>query len=256
MSMSTDLWIAAIGAMIVGLGAGYLGAFMVLRRMALVGDALSHVALPGIAVALLAGIHPFIGAFAALAGAVLMIWLLERRTLLPSETIVGIIFTLSLAAGLLLTPEPELLEALFGDISRVTPVMAAAAVAAVLAVVTLVGWQRKALVMGIISPDLARSSGANPDRANLWFLLAVALIVALGIAVAGTLLTGALVIIPAAAARNVSRSLSRFMFLSGLFGALCGLTGALAAAWLAVPPGPVIILAGGLLFIVTVFLKR
>ena len=104
---------------LIGLGSGYIGSFMVLRRMSLVGDALSHVALPGIAVALLLQINPFIGAFTALLLAILGIWTLERKTELPSETLVGIFFTLSLAVGLLLTPEPELLEALFGDISKI-----------------------------------------------------------------------------------------------------------------------------------------
>src|SRR3989344_8301409 len=107
----------AVGILI-SLGAGYVGSFMVLRRMSLVGDALSHVALPGIAVSILLNINPFFGAFAALFLAIVLIWFLEKRTELPSETLVGIMFTLSLALGLLLTPEPELLEALFGDITK------------------------------------------------------------------------------------------------------------------------------------------
>src|SRR3989338_4434937 len=92
---------------------------MILRRMSLVGDALSHVALPGIAIALLIGTNPFFGAFVALFLAVIGIWALEQKTELPPETLVGIFFTVSLSLGLLLTPEPELLEALFGDISKI-----------------------------------------------------------------------------------------------------------------------------------------
>src|SRR3990167_8677458 len=104
---------------LIGLGAGYVGSFMVLRRMSLVGDALSHVALPGIALALLFNLNPFFGAFVALFFAIFGIWILEKKTELPSETLVGVFFTSSLALGLLLTPEPELLEALFGDISQI-----------------------------------------------------------------------------------------------------------------------------------------
>src|SRR3989344_5401195 len=102
----------------VGLASGYLGSLMVLRRMSLVGDALSHVALPGLALGLLFHFNPFLGAFGVLFLSIIFIWLIENKTKLPTETLVGIFFTLSLAIGLIITPEPELLEALFGDVSK------------------------------------------------------------------------------------------------------------------------------------------
>src|SRR3989338_1864148 len=118
--MANPLYLQLIVAVLIGIGAGYLGSFMVLRRMSLVGDALSHVALPGIALALIWNLNPFFGAFTVLFAATLGIWALERKTELPSETLVGIFFTLSLAVGILLVQDHELLEALFGDISSVT----------------------------------------------------------------------------------------------------------------------------------------
>src|SRR3989338_7779942 len=118
--MDNTLLLQLVTGSLIGLGAGYVGSFMVLRRMSLVGDALSHVALPGIAFSLLLNINPFFGAFTALFLAIVGIWFLEKKTELPSETLVGIFFTLSLAIGLLLTPEPELLEALFGNITKIT----------------------------------------------------------------------------------------------------------------------------------------
>lgn len=240
----------------IGVAAGYLGSLMVLRRMALVGDALSHVALPGVAVALLVGFNPFIGAFAILAASIVGIWWLGKRTALPSEALVGIFFTLALAIGLLLTPRPELLEALFGDITQVTAVGAAATV--VLAIVTmfLVDRMRPTLILDLLSPDLARVSGTSAARAELVFLLLVGLIVALGLRVAGTLLTGSLVIIPAAAARNISPSLSQYGFLSALFGGLSALIGIMAAAAFGLHPGPLVILAGGIIFAATLPFRR
>jgi ABC-type Mn2+/Zn2+ transport system permease subunit len=245
-----------VGAFVVGVGAGYVGSLMVLRRMSLVGDALSHVALPGLAMALLINVNPLLGAFVALLIAVIGIWLLEQRTALPSETLVGIFFTLSLAAGLLLTPGHELLEALFGDISQVTSTDISITIAAVVVVATLLSRITHQLVLSIISPDLAKASGVNTRRINLLFLLAVALIVALGIKVTGTLLTGALVIIPAAAARNISSSLSQFMVISALFGALAGVGGVLAAYALGLAPGPIIVLTGGLVFVASLLVRK
>src|SRR3989344_377329 len=120
MAVITDATLLQLAVgVLTGLGAGYLGAFMVLKRMSLVGDVISHVALPGIAIALMFQVNPFFGAFGTLFLAILGIWLLEKNTEIPSETLVGIFFALSLAIGILITPEPELLEALFGDITGI-----------------------------------------------------------------------------------------------------------------------------------------
>src|SRR3989344_7297392 len=94
--------ILAVGAL-VGAASGYLGSFMVLKRMSLVGDALSHVALPGIAIALTFGINPMLGALVALGVATLGIWYLAENSEVYPEALVGVFFTASLSLGLLLT---------------------------------------------------------------------------------------------------------------------------------------------------------
>jgi len=254
--MTTDLIVPAITAVVVGAGAGLVGSLMVLRRMALVGDALSHVALPGLAAALLLGVEPFAGAFFALLLAVAGIWLLERRTGLPTEALVGVFFTVSLAGGILLTPEPELLEALFGDLSAVTVQGALWSCGAVLLIAPAAVRVARPVLLGILSPDLARVSGVRLDRANFLFLLMVAVIVALGIKVTGTLLTGALVIIPAAAARNITASLARFMSLAALLGAVAGGLGVAVAEMTGIAPGPAIILVASTAFAVTLVFRR
>jgi len=104
----------------VGIASGYLGSFMILRRMALVGDALSHVALPGLAIALLLNVNPFLGAFVTLFTGIVAIWLIENKTELPTKALVGLFFTFSLAVGILITPHEDILEALFGDIQKIS----------------------------------------------------------------------------------------------------------------------------------------
>jgi ABC-type Mn2+/Zn2+ transport system permease subunit len=254
--MNELLTLQLVAGAAIGLGAGYLGSLMVLRRMSLVGDALSHVALPGIALALLAHIDPFIGAFSALILAVIGIWLLSRHTSLPSETLVGIFFTLALAIGILITPEPELLEALFGNITDISQTGTVVIVGAVLAMILIIRRIRPTLMLDMLSRDLAIASGFPVARVELIFLLLVALIVALGLRIAGTLLTGSLVIIPAAAARNISPSLSQYSLMSALFGAFSAVAGILAADVYSLPPGPLVILVGGLLFAVTVPFRK
>jgi len=158
-----------------------LGSFMVLRRMALVGDAMSHVALPGIAIALALNVNPFVSAFLFLFLAAFAIWAIEEKTGLPTEAIVGVFFTLSLAVGVLLTPELELLEALFGDISDISAADAIGAVILSVLVLAAAYRMRRSFLLGIISRDLAEASGVRVKRTNLVFLVLVAVVVALGV---------------------------------------------------------------------------
>jgi len=111
------LFIALVGGFVAAASA-YLGSIMILKRMALVGDALTHVALPGMAIAISLSINPTVGAFIALTLAVLGIWYLEKSSDTYPEALVGVFFTASLALGVLLTDEVELLEALFGNIEN------------------------------------------------------------------------------------------------------------------------------------------
>ena len=105
----------------VGVSAGYLGSLMVLEKMALVGDALSHVALPGLALGILYNFDPFYGAFAFLFVSAIIIWHVQRVTRISFEALVGAMFTLALSIGILMIRDAEALaEALFGDITNVT----------------------------------------------------------------------------------------------------------------------------------------
>ena len=256
MIFDTVTFLGILVSIFVGIAGGYLGSFMVLRRMALVGDALSHVALPGIAIALLYHFNPFFGAFSFLFAAVLAIWAIEEKTNLPTEALVGVFFTFSLALGVLFTPEPELLEALFGDVSNVARIDAVLAVVFSLFIIVLAFRVRKALLLGIVSRDLAESAQFRVRQSNLLFLILVAVVVALGVKVVGTLLMGALVILPAVAARNMTSRFREFSLLSALFGGLSAVAGSGIAVFAALPPGPVIVLVAAFFFLVSLVLRK
>lgn len=251
----TFLYQLLIGGAI-GIGAGYIGAFMILRRMALVGDALSHVALPGLAVALMFGFSPFVGAFGALFIAIVGVWALERRTNLPSETLIGIFFTTALALGILLTPKPELLEALFGDISAVARMDLYITLPIVFIIVVGLALLSKPLTLSTISKELTQSMKIPVNTVNFVFLLMVAMIVALGIKVTGTLLMGALVIIPAAAARNIALDFARYTFMSAFLGGVSAVAGIAIAHHYMLSPGPLVVLSGGVLFLISLLFKQ
>jgi ABC-type Mn2+/Zn2+ transport system permease subunit len=255
MVMVEALVFSLIVGIVVGFSAGYLGSIMVLEKMALVGDALSHVALPGLALGILFNFNPFFGAFAFLFTSAVVIWHLERVTRLSFETLVGAMFTLALAIGILLVPQVDLLEALFGDITNVGLIDAIIAIAISIIVISLSSIVYKKIILGLISEELAVSKGINISETNLLYLLLVSLTVAIGIKITGTLLVGFLVVTPAAAAKTISSNLSKYFTLSSIFGAISAVSGILLASYFNVLPGPLIVLSGVAIFLVTVLIK-
>ena len=101
LSDTITLTLGLVVGAFVGSTAGYLGSIMVSKHMALVGDALSHVALPGLALGILFNFNPFIGAFALLVITVIVTWYLQKSTTRSVEAIIGVLFVLALAIGII-----------------------------------------------------------------------------------------------------------------------------------------------------------
>ena len=246
--MNADLALSLVTAGAVGVTAGYVGSMMVLRRMALVGDALSHVALPGLAVGLIFGFNPIIGAFAFVLVAAVLTWSIERSTQLPVEGIVGVLFVLALAIGVLLTPDPDLLEALFGSVALVDLQTTILTIVAAVAVILILRAIYRPVVLSVISPDLAASARVHVGRVSLIYFALVSTTVAVGIQVSGTLLAGALVIVPAVAAKLIGSDLRTFYVLSAIFGAISAAVGTGLSFGTGVPPGPLVVVTGVVIF--------
>jgi len=250
------LYSLVVGAT-VGLAAGYLGSIMVLEKMALVGDALSHVALPGLALGILFNFNPLVGGFAFLFVSAVLIWHLGRVTKLSFETLVGATFTLALAIGILLFGNnlDALEEALFGDITKVGITEAAVAVVISVVVISLTRLIYRKIVLGLISEELATSKGISVARTNLLYLLLVSLTVAIGIQITGTLLVGFLVVTPAAAAKIISANMSKYLTLSSIFGAISAVSGILLSSYFNILPGPLVVISGIVIFLIVIVIR-
>lgn len=246
--LSDTITFGLVVGVFVGLTAGYLGSIMVSRHMALVGDALSHVALPGVALGILFNFNPFIGAFAFLAATVIVTWYLQKSTTLSVEAIIGVLFVLALAIGILITPEVDLFEALFGDVSKITLTDTIITVLVSVGVLLVARSIYEKLVVSMISKELAIANRIKVERINLIYLFLVAIIVAIGIKEVGTLLVGALVIVPAAAAKNISSTLSRYSLLSAIFGLASATLGVTLSSYVNVPAGPLVVIVGATIF--------
>jgi ABC-type Mn2+/Zn2+ transport system permease subunit len=228
--------------------AGLVGCFAVMRRMALAADALSHVALPGIGIALALHISPIFGAAAMLFFGGLLVWAVEGRARVGIEAVIGVLFSVALAAGSMMTSGEELIEALFGGAGSVRwPEVSFGLAAAILTIAFLVT-QRNKLVVMLVSPDVARTAGINARRLNLLFLETFALTVALGLRYLGVLLMGALIIIPAATAKRVANNLTTMLIAAITSAVAATMLGSWLADWLHRETGPLIVIVAAAFF--------
>ena len=254
--MNTNLILLLItGALVVAVSVN-LGSFMVLKRMSLVGDALSHVALPGMAIALILNLNPMLGAFVALTLAVIGVWYLSEKSEIYPEALVGVFFTASLAIGILVTPEPELLEALFGNFEKINFLDGIIIAVSSALIFTLVSQISRKLLLGIVSEDLAKAEGIKMKSINLIYLLLVGLVVALGVKFVGTLLMGALVVVPAVAAKNLSKSIKSYQFYGSLLGVISVVLGLLISNYFHFSSGPIIVLVSIFIFGLSYIFKK
>ncbi|HTY07043.1 MAG TPA: metal ABC transporter permease [Gemmatimonadales bacterium] len=251
--MSADQLALPLGLAAAG---GLVGAFAVMRRMALASDALSHVALPGIGLALILKINPVIGGVAALLAGTVLVWALERRTGIATEALIGVVFSTALAAGSLLASGEELVEALFGASRAPGPAETAVGLAACAVIVVFMLRARDRLVIALVSQDLARTAGIDVARLDLLYLTAFAVTVALGLRYLGVLLMGSLVIIPATTARYLARSLRGVLGWSVALAAASMAGGLAGGAAFHVAPGPLVITSAAVLFLAAVVLMR
>jgi ABC-type Mn2+/Zn2+ transport system permease subunit len=161
--MSGDMlspWFVGL-AIVVALAAGITGSFALMKGITLGGDVISHIALPGIGLALLLRFHPLIGGAATLLAGTLLIARLEACSGLATETAIGVVFVASLALGALLTPGKDLEEALFGNFSAVSASEFAAGFIAAVLVIAVLWSKRHQLILHLFSPELAVSLGVN-----------------------------------------------------------------------------------------------
>lgn len=259
--MDAFLLRALVAGSVVAIVAGPVGALMIWRRMAYFGSAVSHSALLGIAVGLLLGIGPMAGVLLFCIGVALMLTVLQRGSALPSDSLIGLLAHVALAAGLIALSlvhglRVDLIGYLFGDVLAVSwrdlwiigPV-SAAVVAIVIAV-----W--RPLLSLTLHEDLARVEGIPTRALDALFMVLVAVVVAVGMRVVGILLIVSMLIIPAAAARRMSSSPEQMALFAIAIGLVSVWAGIGAAFTLDLQAGPAIVLVAGAVFAASYALRR
>ncbi len=236
--------------------AAYLGSLMLGRRMSLVAGPLGHLTLPGIALALIYNFDVTLGAFPFVILGIILIWLFETQTKLPMEALTAVVFASGVAAAFLFLPIEHAEAALVGDISRINFWDTVFSSLLSLGVIAVLRKCYPKIVLISISEDLARVEGIDVKKYNFVYLLLIGIVVALGVKIVGGLLTAALVAIPAASARNVSKNLFQYSSLSVIFGVFSCVFGMLLSEICSAPAGVMIILTNAAIFVLTSIAKR
>jgi ABC-type Mn2+/Zn2+ transport system permease subunit len=241
--MRTGLAAAAI----VGVTCAVLGAYVVLRRMAFIGDALAHTVLPGLVVAYLGGWSLFGGALIAGLLTAMGIGWVSRRGAVREDTAIGVLFTAMFALGILLMSRVrsfrDLSHILFGNILGVRPsdllLIGGIAVGVLLTLWLL----HKELELTSYDPSYAQVIGLKADRLRFVLLILLAFTVVTCIQVVGVILTSALLVTPAAAAALLTNRLPRMMLLAALIAVASAVVGLYASYYADVASGAAIVLA-------------
>jgi ABC-type Mn2+/Zn2+ transport system permease subunit len=238
---------ALAAALCVSVSCAAIGVYVVLRRMAFIGDALAHTILPGVVVAYLNGLSLLVGAAVAGVLTALGIGWLSRREALREDTAIGVVFTALFALGILLMSTVrsfrDLSSILFGNILGVTgeDLTLIAAVAGL--VVVALALLHKELELTSFDPTHAHVIGLRPDRLRYVLLVLLAFTVVAGVQAVGVLLTSALLITPAAAASLLTDRLPRMMAIAIGIALVSSLVGLYASYYLSVASGAAIVLS-------------
>lgn len=250
---------AALAGLGLSLATGPLGSFVVWRRMAYFGDATSHAAILGVALALAFELPVGLGTLGvALAMALTVAGLAGRGWAM--DTVLGVLAHSALAIGLvaaaLLGLRTDLSSWLFGDILAVSRYDLAFIWGGALAVLAVLAWRWQRLLTATVDEDLAQASGISPARERLILTLALAVTVAVALKVVGALLIAALLIIPPAAARALSRTPEGMAGLAIVIGAVSSLGGLALSLWQDTPAGPSVIVIAAAIFAATALIAN
>lgn len=252
---------ALIAGLIVGPVLGGLGTLVVVKRHAFFSEAVGHAALTGVAIGILVG-EPYSGPYGALFGYCLLFGIglnyLRNRTGLSADTLIGVALSMSLALGasvlLVLAGRINihiLENVLFGSVLTVTgaDIAILAVVGVAVLVLTFAFYNR--FMLASFNPALAAVRGVSVKALDYLFVILVTVVTVASVKIIGAILVGALLVIPAAAARTVATSLRGFLFLSMAFATLSAVVGVIVPMELdlPVPSGAAIILAAGALFL-------
>jgi len=252
---------AFLAALIVGTLCSTIGVYVVLRKLAFIGDGIAHASFAGVVVAYIRGLDYYVGAAIVAIVTALGIGFVNRRGNVSLDTAIGVLFTGAFALGVFLMSRlqnyaVDLQSFLFGNIlavSRGDLILIVVLSALVVASMVLL---YRPLLYTSFDPVVAEASGINAGFVSYALLVLLALTIIISLETVGIVLVAALLVTPAASAYQLTRRFTRMLALSAVIGATCAVLGLYASYYLQAASGATIVLLATAFFFVSMFVGR
>ena len=245
---------ALITSVMVGISAGIIGSFIILRGMSLMGDAISHAVLPGVALSYMLGSSYIIGATVFGMASAALIGFVTKHSRLKNDTAIGIVFSAFFALGIILISfarsSTDLYHILFGNVLAVRDSDMFLTAAVLVIVLIAVPLFYKQLKLTSFAPTIAKSYGWNISAINYGLMFLLTLVAVTSLQTVGTILVIAMLITPAATAYQLTDKLLVMIVLSTVFGTLSSIVGLYFSYSYNLPSGATIVMAAAMFFIV------
>ena len=250
---------ALITALVIGVISGVVGCFIILRGMSLMGDAISHAVLPGVALSYIFGINFFVGAIVFGVIASIMITYIKGNSIIKGDTAIGITFSSFLALGVILigvaNSSTDLFHILFGNILAVQDSDKWVTIAVSAVVLAFVVLFFKELLLTSFDPVMAQAMGINVSFFHYLLMVLLTLVSVTAMQSVGTILIVAMLITPAATAYLYATSLKIMLILSATIGACSSVIGLFIGYSFNVAAGSSIVLTAAAFFVISFFIS-
>ena len=245
---------AVIGGVLTGLMGGMLGSFTILRQLSFFSDALGHSALLGISIGLLLGLNPSVVLLPFAVFFALGVTYLLERTQLWTDALLNIIYSSSLAIAIIALSfvgqyKGGINNLLFGDILAVQTLDLVFSGILLMICTLFIGLTLRTQMLLTLNEPLAIARGVSVSLHRTTFIVLLSLVVGVSIKAIGVLLVSAFVVIPACAARLLSRNFSSYVLISSGLGGLSAVLGMVLSASLNLPSGPSIVTTQLMIFL-------
>ena len=245
-------------SLILGIACGMVGCFIVLRGLALMGDAISHAVLPGVALSYILNISYFFGAVVFGIMAALGISFVQHNSKIKVDSAIGIVFSAFLALGILMVTKIQsainLNNILFGNVLTITPSDRILTIVVAGIVIAAIFLFFKELQLSTFDPVMAETSGLSVNLINYLLMLLLTLITVVSLQTVGVILVVSLLITPASTAFLLTKSLKSMLWISALIGAASAAIGLFFSVTYNLPSGVVIVLTATIIFLAVFFL--
>ena len=244
-----------VTAVVIGIVSGAVGCFIILRGMSLMGDAISHAVLPGVAISYILGINFFIGAIAFGLLSSLIITYIKNNSLIKGDTAIGITFSSFLALGIILigvaNSSTDLFHILFGNILAVQDIDKWLTIGVSIFVLIVIALFFKQLLITSFDPLMAKAIGMKVNFYHYLLMVLLTLVSVTAMQSVGTILIVAMLITPAATAYLYTNSLKKMLILSSSIGAISSVLGLFIGYTFNIAAGSSIVITSAIIFSVS-----